>query len=161
MTEGIKASRVSKSRPLPPNPPPYLKIRHWIPIVVVAILFSWSTWYFIIVTHITRGLHLVANIILNFHVLKNQQRNPFLCSGAKGWNCVNFVKCALHVSKSCYIPLTNIHSFVVQTKQTIRCSEVTKLDQAEQWDIHHAKQSIDLRVNSYIFNKAKVKVSLS
>ena len=31
-------------------------------------------------------------------------------------NVVNFVKPALHVSKKCYIPLTDIHSFVVQTK---------------------------------------------
>ena len=29
-------------------------------------------------------------------------------------------------------------------------SGVTKLNQAEQWDIHHAKKSTDLRVNSYI-----------
>ena len=32
----------------------------------------------------------------------------------------------------------------------IRYSVVTTLNQAEQWDINHAKQSTDLQVNSYI-----------
>ena len=42
-----------------------------------------------------------------------------------------------------------ITNYLVNNKN-IRYSGVTKLDQAEQWDIHHAKQSTDLRVNSCI-----------
>ena len=42
-----------------------------------------------------------------------------------------------------------ITNYLVNYKN-IRYSGVTKLNQAEQWDIHHAKQSINLRVNSYI-----------
>ena len=41
-----------------------------------------------------------------------------------------------------------ITNYLVNNK-SIRCSGVTKLKQAEQWDIHQAKQSTDLRVNSY------------
>ena len=39
-------------------------------------------------------------------------------------------------------------NYLVNNKN-IRYSGVTKLNQAEQWDIHHAKHSTDLRVNSY------------
>ena len=46
-----------------------------------------------------------------------------------------------------YIYMIYITSYLVNSKN-IRYSGVTKLDQAEQWDIHHAKQSPDL--NSYI-----------
>ena len=42
-----------------------------------------------------------------------------------------------------------ITNYLVNSKN-IRYSGVSKLDQAEQWDIQHAKQSSDLRVNSYI-----------
>ena len=42
-----------------------------------------------------------------------------------------------------------ITKYLVNNKNS-RYTEVTKLNQAEQWDIHHAKQSTDLRVNSYI-----------
>ena len=42
-----------------------------------------------------------------------------------------------------------ITNYLVNNKN-IRYSRVTKLNQAEQWDIHHAKQSTDFRVNSYI-----------
>ena len=94
MTEGIKASRVSKSRP-PPPPSPLPQDPTLVTHCRYCDLFSWSTWYFIIVTHITRGLHLVANIILNFHVLKNQQRNSFLCFGAKAWNSLPSQACNL------------------------------------------------------------------
>ena len=41
-----------------------------------------------------------------------------------------------------------ITNYLVNNK-SIRYSGVTKLKQAEQWDIHQAKQSTDLRVNSY------------
>ena len=34
--------------------------------------------------------------------------------------------------------------------KNIRYSGVTKLSQAEQWDIHNVKQSTDLRMNSNI-----------
>ena len=40
-------------------------------------------------------------------------------------------------------------NYLVNSKN-IRYSGVTKLDQAEQWDIHQAKQSTAFRVNSYI-----------
>ena len=36
------------------------------------------------------------------------------------------------------------------SRKNIRYSGVAKLNQAKQWDTHHAKQSTDLRVNSYI-----------
>ena len=42
-----------------------------------------------------------------------------------------------------------ITNYLVNNK-SIRYSEVTKLNQAEQWDIHHAKQSTELCVKSYI-----------
>ena len=42
-----------------------------------------------------------------------------------------------------------ITNYLVNSKN-IRYSVVTKLDQAEQWDRHHAKQSTDLRVNNHI-----------
>ena len=42
-----------------------------------------------------------------------------------------------------------ITNYLANSKN-IRYSGVTKLDQAEQWDIHLAKESTDLRVNSYI-----------
>ena len=38
-----------------------------------------------------------------------------------------------------------ITNYLVNSKN-IRYSGVTKLDQAEQWDIHQAKESTDLRV---------------
>ena len=50
------------------------------------------------------------------------------------------------------ILLNNKTNYLVNSKN-IRYSGVTKLDQAEQWDIHHSKQSTDLRVNSYIYIK--------
>ena len=42
-----------------------------------------------------------------------------------------------------------ITNYLVKNKN-VRYNGVTKLSQAEQWDIHHAQQSTDLRVNSYI-----------
>ena len=42
-----------------------------------------------------------------------------------------------------------ITNYLVNSKK-IRYSGVTKLNQAEQWDIHHAKQSTDLHINSNI-----------
>ena len=42
-----------------------------------------------------------------------------------------------------------ITNYLVNNK-SIRYSGATKLNQAEQWDIHHAKQSTEMRVNSYI-----------
>ena len=42
-----------------------------------------------------------------------------------------------------------ITNYLLNSKNN-RYSGLTKLNQAEQWDIHHAKQSADLRVNSYI-----------
>ena len=42
-----------------------------------------------------------------------------------------------------------ITNYLVNNKN-IRNSGAIKLNQAEQWDIHHAKQSTELHVNSYI-----------
>ena len=42
-----------------------------------------------------------------------------------------------------------ITNYLVKSKN-ILYSRVTKLDQAEQWDIHDANQCTDLHVNSYI-----------
>ena len=36
------------------------------------------------------------------------------------------------------------------SNKNIPYSRITKLNQAEQWDIHQSKQSTDLRMNSYI-----------
>ena len=53
------------------------------------------------------------------------------------------------IAGSCYSEDPVITNYMVSGKN-IRYTGVTKLDQAEQWDIHHAKQSTDLRVISYI-----------
>ena len=37
---------------------------------------------------------------------------------------------------------------IMVSNKIIRYSGITKLNQAKQWDTHHAKQSTDLRVNS-------------
>ena len=46
-----------------------------------------------------------------------------------------------------FVPV--ITNYLVNSKN-ICYSGVTKLNQAEEWDIHHSKQSTDLRINSYI-----------
>ena len=47
-----------------------------------------------------------------------------------------------------------ITNYLVNSKN-IRYNRVTKLNRAEQWDIHHAKQSTDLRVNSKAFSEGQ------
>ena len=44
-----------------------------------------------------------------------------------GKNVINFVKPALHVTKTCYISLTNSHSFKLQTNKTFSLVQSTQL----------------------------------
>ena len=45
-----------------------------------------------------------------------------------------------------------ITNYLVNNKNICN-SGITKFNQVEQWNIHHAKQSTDLRMNSYILIK--------
>ena len=49
-----------------------------------------------------------------------------------------------------------ITNYLINNKN-IRYSGVTKLNQAEQWDIHHEKQSTDLRVTAKKLSKEEGK----
>ena len=59
-------------------------------------------------------------------------------------NVVNFVKPALHVSKTCYIPLTNIHSFVVQTKHFHWSSGYSCLGNCLVWKVNLREKTFTL-----------------
>ena len=57
-------------------------------------------------------------------------------------NVVNFVKHALHVSKTCHISLTNIHSFVLQTKHFHWSSQYSCLGNCLVWKINMCEKNV-------------------
>ena len=60
-------------------------------------------------------------------------------------NVVNFVKPALHVNKSCYISLTNIHSFVLQMKHCHWSSQHSCLGNCLVWKISMGEKTFTLQ----------------
>ena len=59
-------------------------------------------------------------------------------------NVVNFVKHALHVTKTCHVSLTNIHSFVLQTKHFHWSSRYSCLGNCLVWKIDMCKKTFML-----------------
>ena len=59
-------------------------------------------------------------------------------------NVVNFVKPALHVNKTCYISLTNIHSFVLQTKHFHWSSRYSCLGNCLVWKVNLREKTFTL-----------------
>ena len=57
---------------------------------------------------------------------------------------VNFVKPALHVTKTCYISLTNIHSFVLQTKHFHWSSLYSCLGNCLVWKVNLREKTFTL-----------------
>ena len=64
------------------------------------------------------------------------------------WNPA-ITKCHGTEKNVCYSEDPVITNYLVNSKKN-RYSRVTKLNQAEQWDINHAKQSTDLHMNGNI-----------
>ena len=58
--------------------------------------------------------------------------------------CPNFVKPALHMSKTCYISLTNVLSFAVQTKHFHWSSRHSCLGNCHVWKINIRKKTFTL-----------------
>ena len=59
-------------------------------------------------------------------------------------NVVNFVKPALHVTKTCYISLTNIHSFVLQTNHFYWSSRYSCLGNCLVWKVNLREKTFTL-----------------
>ena len=59
-------------------------------------------------------------------------------------NVSNFVKPALHVNKTCYVCLTNIHSFVLQTKHFHWSSRYSCLGNCLVWKINMCEKTFTL-----------------
>ena len=59
-------------------------------------------------------------------------------------NVVNFVKHALHVTKTCHVSFTNIHSFVLQTKHFHWSSRHSCLGNCLIWKINMCEKTFTL-----------------